>query len=115
MAVETFKWKVERNITPTIDYRVIETTFGDGYKQLSADGINTKNASYTIRVHARTNEAIEIMSFFDRHKGIKSFFWTPPLDTIGLFTCRDPAWNDEGGGLYSITGTFVKSYSSMGA
>lgn len=115
MAVETFKWKVERNVTPSIEYRVIETRFGDGYTQLSADGINTKDVSYSIRVHARTNEAKQIMDFFDRHKGIKSFFWTPPLDTIGLFTCRDPSWNDEGGGLYSITGTFTKAYASTGA
>lgn len=115
MAVETFKWKVERNIAPSIEYRVIETKFGDGYMQLSADGINTKDAQYTIRVHARRTEAQEIMDFFDRHKGIKSFFWKPPLESLGLYVCRDPNWNDEGGGLYSITGTFRKVYASTGA
>ena len=109
---ETFKWKVERELDPTIDYRVIETQFGDGYKQTSADGINIKSEQYSIKVHAYKDEAKLIMDFFDRHQGWKSFFWTPPLGKLSLFTCVDPKPVDQGGGLYTITGTFVKSYSA---
>ena len=110
---ETFKWQYERDVDTTIEYRVIETQFGDGYKQTSADGINTKNESYTIKVHGRENDIKEIMAFFDAHGGWKSFFWTPPLKTIGLYTCTDPKPTPQGGGLYTISGTFVKSYSSL--
>lgn len=114
MAIETFKWRVESNVDASIDYRVIEVQFGDGYAQISSDGINTKNEQYTIRVHALRNEANNIMAFFDRHKGAKSFFWTTPLGSLGLFTCKDPKPQDQGGGLYSITGTFVKVFASQG-
>lgn len=109
---QTFSWKVEREIDPTVDYRVIKAQFGDGYAQTSADGINTKNEQYTIKVHAYADEAKEIMDFFDVHQGWKSFFWTPPLGTLALYTCSDPKPNPQGGGLYSITGTFVKSFSA---
>lgn len=115
MAVETFRWKVESNVNSKIEYRVVESQFGDGYAQIYSDGINTKNESYGIKVHAMKDQAKIIMAFFDRHKGAKSFFWTPPLGTIGLYTCKDPTPKDEGGSLYSISGTFVKVFASIGA
>jgi phage-related protein len=110
---KTFTWKVERSIDPTISYRVVETQFGDGYKQTSTDGINTKDESYTFKVHALEKEARQIMAFFDEHAGWKSFLWTPPLGELGLYTCVDPKPKAEGGGLYSISGTFVKSFASL--
>lgn len=109
---QTFKWKVERDIDPSIDYRVITTQFGDGYKQTSADGINTKTEQYNVKVHAFATEAKAIMDFFDAHQGWKSFFWTPPLGTLSLYTCANPKPTPQGGGLYAITGTFVKSFSA---
>ena len=109
---ETFTWKVERAPDPTIEYRVITAQFGDGYKQTSADGINIKNEQHSIKVHAYKEEARQIMDFFDRQQGWKSFFWTPPLGELGLYTCVDPKPVDQGGGLYTITGTFVKSFSA---
>jgi phage-related protein len=109
---QTFKWKVERDVDQTISYRVIETQFGDGYKQTSADGINIKNEQHAIKVHAYGSKAQEIMDFFDAHQGWKSFFWTPPLGKLGLYTCSDPKPINQGANLYTITGTFVKSFSA---
>lgn len=110
--VKTFTWKVEREVDPTIKYRVIETQFGDGYKQTSADGINIKDETYAITVHAFKDEAKRIMDFFDEHQGWKSFFWTPPLGKLSLYTCVDPKPTDKGGGLYTISATFVKSFAA---
>lgn len=109
---KTFKWNVERDVDPDIKYRAIQTQFGDGYIQSSADGINVKNEQYSVKVNAREAEAKLIMAFFDEHQGYKSFFWTPPLGSLSLFTCTDPKPKPQGGGLYSITATFVKSFSS---
>lgn len=112
--IKTFGWKVEKGPTPSINYRTVESQFGDGYKQVSIDGINTKEESYSITVNAYKELAQVIMDFFDEHEGMKSFYWTPPLGKLGLYTCKDPAPIDKGGGLYTITGTFVKTYASMG-
>ncbi|MNC36665.1 Phage minor tail protein [compost metagenome] len=109
---KTFTWKAERDTDPTINYRVIESQFGDGYKQTSADGINTKNEQYEVKVHAYETEAKLIMAFFDEHQGWKSFFWTPPLGKLSLYTCSNPKPTPQGGGLFVITGTFVKSFSA---
>lgn len=110
--IKTFTWKVERGVDPTLEYQVISSQFGDGYKQTSSEGINTRLEQYAITVHAFKEEARQIMQFFDEHQGWKSFFWTPPLGNLSLFTCVDPKPVEQGGGLYVITGTFVKSYSA---
>lgn len=110
---ETFTWRVERDLDPTIDFRVITAQFGDGYKQTSADGINNKNEQYAVKINAYENVAKDIIAFFDRQQGWKSFFWTPPLGQLGLYTCTDAKPTAQGGGLYVITGTFVKSYASL--
>lgn len=111
--VKTFKWRIERDFDPTIEYRVITAQFGDGYRQTSTEGINVKNESYSIKLHAKEDEAKEIMAFFDEHAGWKSFLWTPPLGELGLYTCANPTPKAVGGGLYTITGNFVRSYSAM--
>lgn len=110
--IRTFNWKVERDVQPTLEYQVITSQFGDGYKQTSTEGVNTRLEQYAITVHAYKKEAKEIMNFFDEHQGWKSFFWTPPLGDVSLYTCVDPKPTEIGGGLYTITATFVKSYSA---
>lgn len=109
---ETFTWKVERQVTPKIDYRTVEAQFGDGYKQTSADGINNKDEEYSIKVHGKKADMKAVMDFFDRHGGHKSFFWTPPLGNLSLFTCKDPVPEEVSANLYTVTGTFVKSFSA---
>ena len=112
--VDVFKWPVERAPSATIEFRVTTTQFGDGYKQLSSDGIYTKNESYAVSVNATASEAKLIMAFFDKHMGVKSFLWRPPLGELALFTCADPTPSQRSTNLYVITGTFVKSFSSVG-
>lgn len=114
MAVKTFNWMTEREMDTTITYRVIETKFGDGYTQTATEGINTKDQQYAIRVNAKSKVASEIMDFFDEHQGYKAFLWKPPLGKLALYRCVDPTPKAQGGDLWLITGTFVKSYASIG-
>lgn len=113
MAVEQFTWRVERDVEPDISYRTVEAQFGDGYKQVSSDGINNKNEKYAVKLHANEATTQLIMAFFDRHKGVKSFIWKPPLGKLGLYTCSNPIPKAAGGGLFTITGTFEKAYASL--
>lgn len=109
---ETFTWNTERGVTPNIEYKTTEIQFGDGYRQVVAEGINNKEESYPVTFHAYENDSKLIKAFFDRHKGVKSFFWTPPLEPIGLYSCNDAKPVAQGGGLYVWTATFVKVYAS---
>lgn len=109
-----FRWHVERAPTATVKYRTVVAQFGDGYKQVSADGINTKDESYAITVSGDLKTAKEIMAFFDEHNGTKSFLWRPPLGDLALFTCDDPTPSQKSTNFFVITANFVKAFSSIG-
>ena len=111
--VKTFKWRIERAISPTLEFRVITSQFGDGYAQTSSDGINNLAESWDITLPASLRDARDIRNFFLEHKGVKSFLWTPPLGDLGLYTCANPSYVPQSTQLYVITGTFVRSYSSL--
>lgn len=113
MAIQTFPWRLERDIDPTFKYRVNEAKFGDGYTQRSTDGINTRDESWSIKMHGNGKRTKEVMDFFDAHAGWKSFFWTPPLGTLGLYVASDPKYDAQGGDVWTVTATFTKVYAAI--
>jgi len=114
MATEKFTWRIEKAVSMPAKYRTIRAQFGDGYEQVSADGINTKEEQYVVRITAKNDaEAKVIMAFFDRHNGTRSFAWTPPLGSLSLFTCIDPDPQHEGGGVWVINATFKRAFSNI--
>lgn len=110
---QVFKWRIERAPTASIKFRTVEVQFGDGYKQVSTDGINNKDESYAVSMNATESVAKDIMNFFNEHAGSKSFLWKPPLGELGLYLCADPTPVQKSTNLYVITGTFVRTYSSI--
>lgn len=90
MAIETFSWPTSRGETPDIQYRVRESRFGEGYRQVVGDGPNNKEDSYPVTITATRARTLQVMDFLDRHGGSKAFLWTTPLGELGMFTCTDP-------------------------
>lgn len=110
MAIETFRWATQRGETPDIQYRVRESRFGDGFRQVVGDGPNNKEDSYPITVTANKPKVREVMAFLDRHAGARSFLWITPLGDLGLFTCADPKPTPMGGDQFKITATFQRAF-----
>ncbi|MFJ2456731.1 phage tail protein [Pseudomonas protegens] len=110
MTIETFLWPTERGDTPDIQYRVRESRFGGGYRQVVGDGPNNKEDSYPVTITGRKSTAQEVMAFFDRHAGAKAFLWTTPLGELGLFTCKNPVPTPVGGGVFKLTATFERAF-----
>ena len=106
MTIEQFTWPIERASEPEIKYRVRESRFGGGYRQVVGDGPNNKEDSYFITVACTTTQTRQIMAFFDRHAGAKAFLWATPLGELGLFTCADPKPTPLGGGRFRVSATF---------
>lgn len=68
--------------------------FGDGYKQISNDGINNNLLIINLTFDLRTQtETTAILHFLDARKGSESFVFTapPPYNKSKLFTCKQ--WN----------------------
>jgi len=73
MTLEVFKWCPLRNPAPTIEYdeRVKEVCFGDGYEQVSLDGINSMFRTFKGMTFSRDADAV--LEFFRRHGRSKPF------------------------------------------
>jgi len=114
MAIETFTWPTQTGDSPDITYRTRTSQFGDGYKQIVADGPNNKEGSYPITYTGTKAKVLEIMAFFDRHAGAKAFLWTTPLGVLGLYTCEKPVPTPIGGGQFKLTATFNQAFHPQG-
>lgn len=93
------------------EYRVLENTFGDGYAQTVADGLNNVRESWDL-TWANMNEtnANSIESQLDALAGT-TFDWVTPKGATKSFTCKEMAKTYNGYQSYTVTATFVESFS----
>lgn len=110
MALETFKWKIEKGAEGDVAQRVRTQQFGDGYGQSVSDGINNEQQSWPISHTGSAARIKEIIDFLRRHKGAKAFLWTPPLGQLGLYKCNGFKPIHRGGSAYSLTATFEQTF-----
>ena len=69
----------DRSMTKQSRPRVLVASFGDGYEQRIADGINTLNETYSLTFATRLKADIDdIVAFLDGKKGVSSFILTFP-------------------------------------
>ena len=94
--------------------RVLTASFGDGYEQRTADGINTNPRVYNLQFNNRDyTEANNIDQFFKDRNGVESFVWQPPDGSEqGNFVCA--SWNKSFPtfGVISVTATFREVFGS---
>ncbi|MFU2317789.1 phage tail protein [Rahnella sp. PCH160] len=86
MAIETFSWKtqIQAGMEGTFEHNVREAQFGDGYKQVSGNGINPETQSWPIVLTGRNSDILSALAFIRTHT-TKSFIWTPPFGVLGLY------------------------------
>lgn len=64
-------------------------SFGDGYEQRVADGINTLKEEWSANFSLRTRTEIDaIDSFLTARNGVESFDWTTPKGVTRKFVCK---------------------------
>jgi phage-related protein len=66
-------------LTKSSTPKVLKISFGDGYEQRIADGINSLAENYSLTFNNRTKEAIDdIVLFLDTQKNVNKFLFTMP-------------------------------------
>lgn len=103
---ERFVWKATGQPTGTVTFRRLTAQFGDGYRQVAGDGINNKVQSWPLTFSGSKQEMQVVMSFLDRHAGIASFLWTPPMGVEGYYEAPAYSLNPVGGDVYTVSATF---------
>ena len=84
--VETFHWRPLATKSKSTSYRVRSTRFGDGYRQMAGDGINTQKESLMVTIAGDEAKINAVVDFLDRHAGYKPFEFTNK-DVAALYVC----------------------------
>lgn len=114
MALDRFTWRTQTQNPPQGSYthRVREAQFGDGYKQVSGDGINPESQSWPVTFTGNEEEMLPILTFMRSHT-VNSFIWTPPFGVAGLYRVAKESISAMpiGGRAMTVMATFEQSYA----
>ncbi len=94
--------------------RIRKVSFGDGYEQAAAEGLNPLKRTYDARFNARPNADIETIRAFLSERGGHTPFLFAPLGEAAAIQWRCETW--EGPTAVSAThaslrATFIEDFS----
>lgn len=107
---ERFSWRATGEPTGAVTFRRLTAQFGDGYRQVVGDGINTEVQSWPVTFAGGKQEMQAVAALLRRHAGVRSFFWTPPLGEEGLYEAPSFSLAHIGGDVYRVSATFQQVF-----
>jgi phage-related protein len=103
----TFTWIASIGASLTVKPNVRKVSFGDGYEQRLAFGINTQPEVWSLEFRGKsTIEAAAIDNFLRARGAVQSFDWTTPSGIVGKFLCEEWSRSIEEPNLENIHATF---------
>ncbi|HBS0557171.1 TPA: phage tail protein [Klebsiella pneumoniae] len=113
MAIETFAWRIQAASQPTLKSKdnIRRVQFGDGYAQVSGNGINNETLSYEFSFSGDPDTALEVYKFLRRHK-TKAFSFKPPGGELALWRVQADSLQKviQGKKVITITATFEQAF-----
>lgn len=110
MAIEEFTWCPRINAAGEMKFNTRKVQFGDGYTQVSSNGLNTRSQSWDLTFTGGEAYISEIKDFLDKHGGVHAFQWKPPLEPVGLYRCDTYTPTALGAGLFNLAATFEQAF-----
>lgn len=86
MAIKTFIWPIQVSGQPAAEYtRIVrKVQFGDGYQQVSENGINSESIKFSYSYRGPLTTVLAIRDFCREHC-TRAFIFTPPHGEKGLY------------------------------
>lgn len=112
MARQTFTWFPDRGSDKTTKPRVEVIQFGEGYEARVSDGVNTSPMSWNLVFTRQKSEADAILAFIRARAGSESFYWTNPMEELGVYVCREWKVKRIGGPNMQISCTFEQVFEA---
>ena len=104
---------IRSSTSETRSDRVLEVTFGNGYIQRAANGINSLQREVSITYIVSPTDIQTYIDFFDNLKGYKNFQWKHPKDLVTKnWVVGDRSISDLGESVRQLSTTFILDYSS---
>lgn len=114
MAIKTFMWPVQVAGQPATEYSrtVRRVQFGDGYSQVSEDGINSERIKFPYSYRGPLATAVAIRDFCRGHC-TSAFIFTPPHGEKGLYRVAADSIRLQPNGRTqaTITATFEQAFA----
>lgn len=107
--MDDFTWPVNTESSGTGKFYRRVVSFGDGYDQSVANGINNEKQTWNATLNG-TSAYVALPLAFLRTQAGGAFRWTPPRGTQGWYRCLDYGLRDVGGGYFVLTMTFQQTY-----
>jgi phage-related protein len=107
-----FLWTPSYNLSSDFQPKIKSTKFGDGYEQISPDGINSNLLIFNLEFNNRNlDETTAILHFLFMRNGSESFVWVtpPPVANQLRFKCKQWNYKENFYNNYSITAQFLQS------
>lgn len=109
MSNRVFTWRAINDTTATVKVRSLNVQFGDGYRQIAGDGINSVSEEWPITIIGELEPMKAARDFLREHAG-SSFLWTTPMGERIRVTSNDYQLQPVGGRLYTLSATFQQFF-----
>lgn len=84
---DTFTWRTRKSAQGTESVSTVQAQFGDGYKQIAGNGINTGSETWNLDWTGSLADAAVLRTFLRTHV-ISSFWWTNPWGEKKLYRVK---------------------------
>ncbi|NYA15764.1 phage tail protein [Serratia fonticola] len=108
--LKTFTWSPLVGATGDFTRRTRVAQFGDGYEQVTADGMNSEAQSWPLSFTDKWSDIKPIIDFLREHGEARAFQWRNPLGEIGLYRATKLKPTALGFGNWTVAVTFVTAY-----
>ena len=88
-------YQPEYSATKNTTFRMLKAQFGDGYKQLVADGFNHVQSDWSLTYTYPTEDIDIIEGFLLDTEGTEPFLWTPPRGVQEVYRLTDAGYKRE--------------------
>ncbi len=104
-------WVPVNDGTGQVPFRQRKVRFGDGYSQVTTDGLNPIQRSWPLTFTGTGSVISAIAAFLEDHAA-EPFEWKPPLRaSVSLFLANGYSLRDLGGDVWSLSATFEEWHS----
>lgn len=104
MAAFPYPDKISQSSSSTLDQKALVSSYGDGYEQRAAVGINNIAQVWNVQLNFLTlSERNTLVAFYRAHGRVVSFDWTPPNESAGKWVFGDALSETNHGDRYSFS------------
>lgn len=100
------------NFSIRFESRTRELSYGDGYKEIARDGINTTRKQTRVSIIVNKSELDSYLNIFEDLKGARPFLWSPDGSaTTDQWVCKNWEYVKLSPNSFELIASFTQYFS----